>query len=285
MDNLITGDEDNISAWRTHPGFTFLRHDVVQPLEHQAEAIFHLASPTGPLGLGRPLEPSLANSLGTYNLLDLARRAGARLLLASTSEAYGDPLEHPQREDYWGHCNPVGPRACYDEAKRYAESLTMVYVRQFGLDGRIARIFNCYGPHNRPDDGRVVPNFVTQALTGLPLTIYGTGKQTRSLCYVDDMVDGLMRLMFAERTQGEVVNIGNPEERTVLEFAETIKALCASPSPIVFLPATEDDPQRRRPDIAKARALLDWEPRVGLTEGLEKTIAWFHRKLAAEGKL
>ncbi|MCL4459350.1 MAG: SDR family oxidoreductase [Chloroflexi bacterium] len=283
VDNLITGSMANISHLISQPGFEFLFHDVTQPLDLETEAIFHLASPASPPGyLNYPLETSLVNSLGTYLLLDLAKRHQAKFLLASTSEAYGDPLEHPQREDYWGNVNPIGLRSCYDESKRFAESLTMTYVRQFDLDARIIRIFNCYGPHSDPNDGRVVPNFVTQALKGEPITVYGSGMQTRSLCYISDMVEGIWRAMFTEGTKGQVYNLGTPEEHTVLEFAELIKRLCISDSPIIFLPLlSEDDPVRRCPDISKAREQLGWEPKLGLKEGLEKTIAWFQVRLTA----
>jgi nucleoside-diphosphate-sugar epimerase len=208
-------------------------------------------------------------------LLNLARKYGARFLITSTSEAYGDPLQHPQREDYWGNVNPVGPRSCYDESKRFAESLTMEYFRQFQLNARIVRLFNTYGPRNDPQDGRVVPNFINQALRGEPITIYGDGSQTRSFCYVSDLVRGLQLAMFTEGTQGEVINLGNPDERTVREFAQIVREICASAAPLVFQPGRVDDPGRRCPDISKARALLGWEPTVSLHEGLSKTIEYF----------
>ena len=282
VDNLLTGRRENIAALLAAPRFTFLEHDVTSPLAVEAEAIFHLASPASPPGyLAHPVETALVNSLGTYQLLELARQQGARFLLASTSEVYGDPLVHPQPETYWGNVNPIGPRACYDESKRFAEMLTMVYVRRFDLDARIVRIFNCYGPHSDPNDGRLVPNFITQALRGEPLTVYGTGQQTRSLCYVSDLVEGLVRALFTPGTKGRVYNLGNPDEHTVLEYAQLIKRLCQSDSPIVFRPLpTEDDPRRRCPDITRARTELGWEPRVGLVEGLTLTIAWFRQRLA-----
>jgi len=219
-------------------------------------------------------------------MLELARRYGARFLLASTSEIYGDPLEHPQREEYWGHVNPVGVRSCYDESKRFAETLTMIYVRQHGLNARIVRIFNTYGPRNDPNDGRIVPNFIPQALRGEPITVYGDGTQTRSLCYVSDMVEGIIKAMFTPETEGEIFNLGNPEEHTVLEFAHIIRRLTGSNSPIVYKSAVQlgnriaDDPTRRCPSIAKAQRVLNWSPAVGLQEGLEKTIAWFRETLA-----
>lgn len=282
VDNLLTGRRENIAALLAAPRFTFLEHDVTSPLAVEAEAIFHLASPASPPGyLAHPIETALVNSLGTYQLLELARQQGARFLLASTSEVYGDPLVHPQPETYWGNVNPIGPRACYDESKRFAEMLTMVYVRRFDLDARIVRIFNCYGPHSDPNDGRLVPNFITQALRGEPITVYGTGQQTRSLCYVSDLVEGLVRALFTPGTKGRVYNLGNPDEHTVLEYAQLIKRLCQSNSPIVFRPLpTEDDPRRRCPDITRARTELGWEPRVGLVEGLTLTIAWFRQRLA-----
>lgn len=276
VDNLITGRRRNIADLLERPSFTFLEHDVVEPIDLQAEAVFHLASPASPKGyLDHPLETALVNSAGSYNLLQTSRIKGATFLLASTSEAYGDPLEHPQNERYWGNVNPVGVRSCYDESKRFAESLTMTYVRNLGVDARIVRIFNTYGPHSDPEDGRIVPNFINQALMGLPLTVYGDGSQTRSLCYVDDLVDGIVAAMFTDGTRGQVINLGNPREHTVLEYAHLIRKLCDSESEIHFRPLPEDDPTRRCPDIGKARALLGWEPRVGLEEGLGQTIGWF----------
>jgi nucleoside-diphosphate-sugar epimerase len=264
------------------PGFTFVEHDAIEPLALDADAIFNLASPASPPGyLERPLETRRVNSEGTRNLLEQARRNGARFLLTSTSEVYGDPLEHPQQETYWGNVNPIGDRACYDEGKRFAEALTTVFIRRYGVDGRIVRIFNTYGERSDPDDGRLVPNFVTQALRGAPLTVYGTGEQTRSLCYVGDLVEGLVRTMFSDAARGEVINLGNPEEHTVREYAERIKALCESPSPIVFVEAQlGDDPRRRKPDIGKAQRLLGWQPVVTLDDGLRATIAYFRDELA-----
>ena len=226
------------------------------------------------------MQTSLANSLGTYHLLELAKRNNAKFLIASTSEIYGEPLEHPQREEYWGNVNPNGMRSCYDESKRFGESLTMTYRRHFDLDARIIRIFNTYGPHSDPNDGRIVPNFITQALYNKPITVYGDGSQTRSLCYVDDLVEGIMRAMFLPNTKGNVTNLGNPDEHTVLEYAQAIRRLCGSQSEIVHVaPISEDDPSRRKPDISRAKALLGWEPKIGLDDGMGKTVAWFRQKL------
>jgi nucleoside-diphosphate-sugar epimerase len=222
-----------------------------------------------------PLETILVNSQGTYQLLEQARRQNAMFLLASTSEAYGDPLVHPQREDYWGNVNPIGPRACYDESKRLGETLTMEYNRQYALNARIVRIFNTYGPNSQINDGRMIPNFITQALHDEPLTIYGDGSITRSICYVSDLVDGLIRAMYKPCTAGEVFNLGNIEEHTVLEYAQLIIQLCEATSTIQFEPNRVDDPERRRPDISKARSVLGWEPRVSIESGLRRTIEWF----------
>ena len=281
VDNLSTGRYVNIQDLEDHPAFEFIEADVIAPLSLSCDAVFHLASPASPPGyLSRPVETLRVNSEGTFQLLELARANGARFLLTSTSEAYGDPLEHPQRETYWGNVNPVGDRACYDEGKRYAEALTMTYIRRLGMDGRIVRIFNTYGPHSDPDDGRLVPNFITQALRGDPLTVYGGGEQTRSLCYVSDLVEGLMRAMFTGAARGEVINLGNPEEHTVREYAERIRALCGSTSQVNFVAAAlGDDPRRRKPDIGKAMRLLGWQPRIDLDDGLRATIAYFRDEL------
>lgn len=278
VDNFITGREENISHLGKRADFEFIQHDVIEPIDLQVDRIFHLASPASPVGYMRhPFETMLVNSQGTHNLLKLARRNYARLLFASTSEVYGDPLEHPQNERYFGNVNPVGPRSCYDESKRFGEALTMEFVRQRKLDARIVRIFNTYGPRNDPGDGRVVPNFVMQALAGEPLVLYGSGEQTRSLCYVSDLVRGLLLLMEGDDLGGEIVNLGNPEEQTMANLAETIIQLCGSTSPIVHEPARPDDPARRRPDISKARRLLGWKPAVSLEEGMSQTIAYFSR--------
>jgi nucleoside-diphosphate-sugar epimerase len=283
VDKLLTGSRRNIAALLQQPGFQFLEQDVTQPFPFEADVVFHLASPASPVGyMEHPFETILANSMGTYHLLQRSKDLGARFLLTSTSEAYGDPLQHPQREDYFGNVNPVGPRACYDESKRLGETITMEFFRQYNVDARIVRIFNTYGPHSQRDDGRLVPNFITQALNGRPLTIHGDGTQTRSLCYVSDLVEGLMRAMFTPETAGEIYNLGNPEEHSVREFAELIIRLCGSASQIVFEPKRQDDPERRCPDISKARRVLHWEPRVALESGLSQTIAWFRQEYAKD---
>jgi nucleoside-diphosphate-sugar epimerase len=279
-DNLLTGTESNIDALRTDPNFIFLLHDVTEPLNLDVDVIFHLASPASPIGYWTyPFETIRVNSEGTHRLLELARRRTARFLLSSTSEAYGDPEQHPQVETYWGNVNPVGVRACYDESKRLGETITMEFHRRLQSDARIVRIFNTYGPHNQLDDGRMVPNFITQALQGQPVTVHGTGQQTRSICYVDDMVEGLMRAMFTPNTAGQVYNLGNPEEHSVLDWARTIIRLCGSASPIVYEPKREDDPERRRPNIDKARDALGWQPRIAPEDGLARTIAWARKEL------
>lgn len=276
VDNFITGSERNIAPLRSHPHFTFLRHDVTEPFDFEADAIFHLASPASPVGyMEHPVETILVNSQGTYRMLEQAKKQRAMFLLASTSEAYGDPLVHPQREDYWGNVNPIGPRACYDESKRLGETLTMEYYRQYQLNSRIVRIFNTYGPNSQINDGRMIPNFIIQALHNEPLTIYGDGSITRSICYVSDLVDGLIRAMFKPYTAGDVFNLGNTEEHTVLEYAHTIIQLCEASSTIVFEPNRIDDPERRRPDISKAQQILGWEPKVSIESGLRLTIEWF----------
>lgn len=276
VDNFITGSERNIKPLRNNPYFAFVQQDVTKPFDFVADAIFHLASPASPVGyMEHPIETILANSHGTYLLLEQAKRQNAMFLVASTSEAYGDPLVHPQREDYWGNVNPIGPRACYDESKRLGETLTMEYYRQYQMNTRIVRIFNTYGPNSQIHDGRMIPNFITQALRNEPLTIYGDGSITRSICYVSDLVDGLMRAMFTPGTAGEVFNLGNTEEHTVLEYAHTIIRLCEASSTIIFEPNRIDDPERRRPDIAKAQQVLDWQPKIGIEAGLRRTIEWF----------
>ncbi len=279
-DNLLTGRERNIEPLRDDPRFTFLRHDVTEPLDVAVDAIFHLASPASPVGYWTyPFETIRVNTEGTMRMLELAERNGARFLLASTSEAYGDPLVHPQTEDYWGNVNSLGERACYDESKRLGETITMEFVRRRNVDARIVRIFNTYGPHNQIDDGRMIPNFITQAIKQQPLVIHGTGKQTRSICYVEDMVEGLVRALFTEGTTGEVFNLGNPDERTVLEWAKTIIALCDSSSVIEYAEKREDDPERRKPNIDKARARLGWEPTITPEDGLRRTIVWYRAEL------
>ena len=276
IDNLITGSEQNIESLRNNPRFTFVHHDVTQPFNFEAEAVYHLASPASPIGyMEHPIETIMVNSLGTYQMLEQARKQKALFLFSSTSEAYGDPLVHPQREDYWGNVNPVGPRACYDESKRLGETLTMEYYRQFQVNARIVRIFNTYGPNSQADDGRMIPNFITQALQNEPLTIYGDGSITRSICYVSDLVEGLLLALFKPFTAGEIFNLGNTEELTVLEFAHTIIRLCQSSSTIIFEPGRIDDPERRRPDISKAQQVLGWQHNVSMEDGLKHTIEWF----------
>ncbi len=276
LDNLITGRRQNIAHLEAEPRFAFRLHDVCEPLPPlRCEALFHLASPASPEGYGaHPIETLLTNAHGTLHALELARTNGAKFLISSTSEVYGDPLEHPQSETYWGNVNPVGPRSCYDEGKRYAEALTINYLRVYGVDARIVRIFNTYGPRNAPDDGRVVPNFLTQAIQGRPLTVYGDGAQTRSFCYVSDLVEGLQRAMFTEGTKGEVINLGNPGEFTIRELAELAVQVTRSASPIQSVEARPEEIAQRRPDIAKAKALLSWEPTVPLAEGLRLTADW-----------
>lgn len=278
VDNYISGRERNLAHLKAHERFSFIEHDVVQPLQVEGplDVVMNLASPASPKDyLENPIETLRAGAEGTRNLLELALQRRARFLLASTSECYGDPLEHPQVETYWGHVNPVGPRSCYDEAKRYAEAMTMAYHRRHNLRTAIARIFNTYGPRMKLDDGRIVPSFVDQALRGAPITVFGSGSQTRSFCYVSDLVSGLIGVAHADEPYP--VNLGNPREMTVLEFAEHIRDAVGSSSEIVFKALPEDDPQRRQPDISKARQLLGWEPRVNLDEGLKKTIAWFRQ--------
>ena len=285
VDNLITGKRENLADVDGRPGFRYVHHDVSTPfgpeVDQAVDLVFHLASPASPVGYFRnPLATALANSVGTNNALDLARRHHARFLVASTSEVYGDPLEHPQREEYWGNVNPNGIRSPYDEGKRFGEALTLIYVREYGVNARVVRIFNTYGPNSDPEDGRIVPNFVTQALAGEALTIYGSGTQTRSLCYVSDLVEGLLRAITLG-VPGRVYNLGNPEEHTVLEFAQAIKRQAGSSSEIVFRsPSSEDDPRRRCPDITRARAELGWQPTVGLEEGIGLTIAWMRERLS-----
>jgi len=276
VDNLITGSRANIAHLEAGTDFTFVLHDVSQPL-HFAEPIhnvLHFASPASPVDyLELPIQTLKVGSLGTHHALGIAKAKGARFLLASTSEVYGDPLVHPQPESYWGNVNPVGPRGVYDEAKRFAEAMTMAYRRVHGVETRIVRIFNTYGPRMRLRDGRVVPAFMQQALLGEPMTVFGDGGQTRSFCFVDDLVEGIWRLLQSD--EGEPVNIGNPHEMTILQFAETIRAFTGSRSEIVFRPLPIDDPKIRQPDITRARTLLGWEPRVSLEEGIRRTAAYF----------
>lgn len=281
IDDLSSGLENNISHLLDEENFKFIRHDVSEPLkldEKRVDAVMHLASRASPLGFDKyPIEIIRANTLGTMNMLELARKYGARLLFASTSEVYGDAKVIPTPETYNGNVNPVGVRSCYDESKRCGEALCMAYLRQYRVDVRIARIFNTYGPRMRADGvyGRVVPRFITQALNNEPITIFGDGKQTRSFCYVTDQIEGLLRLAWFDHCEGEVVNVGNPNEITILELAEIIREITNSSSEIKFYPSMPDDPRRRCPDIVKAKDLLKWEPKVNLREGLNKTIKWF----------
>ena len=280
MDNFITGSPDNLRHLTDHPRFTFVSHNVTEfiRVDGPLDWVLHLASPASPRDyLELPIQTLKVGSLGTYRALGLALAKRARFLLASTSEVYGDPLVHPQREDYWGNVNPIGPRGVYDEAKRFAEALTMAYHRAHGLDTRIVRIFNTYGPRMRLDDGRAIPAFISQALTGQPLTVFGDGSQTRSFQYINDLIDGIWRLM--QVPVHEPVNVGNPQEMTLLELAKRILRLTGSQSGIVFRPLPEDDPKVRQPDITRARRLLGWEPRVDTDEGLRLTIEWFRQRL------
>jgi dTDP-glucose 4,6-dehydratase len=280
MDNLLTGSADNVAHLFTNPRFTFVKQDVTNYIyvRGSLDAILHFASPASPVDyLELPIQTLKVGSLGTHKALGLAKEKGARFLLASTSEVYGDPLEHPQKEGYWGNVNPIGPRGVYDEAKRFAEALTMAYHRTHQVRTRIVRIFNTHGPRMRLADGRVVPNFISQALRGEPLTVYGDGSQTRSFCYVSDLVEGIVRLLRSDHV--EPVNCGNPNEVTILEFAQRIKALTGSTSEIVFRPLPVDDPKVRQPDISRARRVLGWEPRVSLEDGLRMTIDYFRERV------
>jgi len=283
VDNLLTGDRDNIAQLFENPRFTFLQQDITNYVYVRGEldAIMHFASPASPVDyLELPIQTLKVGSLGTHKALGLAKDKGARILVASTSEVYGDPLVHPQEESYWGNVNPIGPRGVYDEAKRFMEAITMAYRRSHGVDTRIARIFNTYGPRMRMRDGRVVPNFVCQALRGEALTIYGDGSQTRSFCFVSDLVEGLTRLLWSD--EGDPVNIGNPNEMTIKQFAERIVALSGSSSQLENRPLPEDDPQVRQPDIGKAKRILQWAPKVPLDDGLRSTIEYFRTKLAED---
>ena len=287
MDNFITGNPQNLAHLAGREGFLFIQHDVSNFIfvPGKVDAVLHFASPASPnpgspLGyVNLPIQTMKAGALGTHNTLGVARAQSARFLLASTSEIYGDPLEHPQTEAYWGHVDPIGARSVYDEAKRFAEALTMAYHRFHNIDTRIVRIFNTYGPRMHLDDGRVVPNLMQQALRGEPLTVYGDGQQTRSFCYVDDLVDGIVRLLYSDEHMP--VNIGNPRETTILEFAETINRLVGNQAGIEFRPDQRlgSDPQRRRPDISRAQQILGWQPRVGLEDGLQRTITYFRQKM------
>ncbi len=283
LDNLITGREDNLAEAKKNPDFSFINYDVTRelPVLGPVDYIYHLASPASvPDYQKYPEETALVNTVGTRGALKVAKAHNAKFLFTSTSEVYGDPKEHPQKETYWGNVNPNGVRACYDEAKRFGEMLTMLYVRNHGVDARIVRIFNTYGPRMRKNDGRVISNFINQAIAGTPITVYGDGSQTRSFCYVSDMVEGLIALMEKEGTAGEVVNLGNPEEYTMKDLAEKIKAMTGAMVPIVNTELPADDPTKRKPDITKAKSLLGWSPVVSVTEGLTKTVEYY-RKLSA----
>ena len=278
IDNFSSGVKNNVSHMFSNPKFKLLTHDITKPskIGGPIDYIFHLASRASPTDFAKySIDIMLTNSLGTYNVLELARKKNARFLLASSSEVYGDPKIHPQPEGYWGNVNPSGPRSCYDEGKRFSESLSMNFYRKHDLDIRIARIFNTYGPRMRPNDGRVISNFVVQALRGEPITVYGNGSQIRSFCYASDMADGLMKLMYTNGLKGEIVNLGDPHKTTILEVAKLVKRLSGSDSDIVYKPLPEDDPKRRIPDISKAKYLLVWTPAVKLDVGLRKTIEYF----------
>ncbi|MBV9283245.1 MAG: SDR family oxidoreductase [Acidimicrobiia bacterium] len=278
IDNLLTGSIDNISHLFGEKGFVFVEHDVTNyvHVSGPVDAVMHFASPASPVDyLEHPIKTLKVGSLGTHKTLGLAKDKGARFMLASTSEVYGDPLEHPQTEEYWGHVNPVGPRGVYDEAKRFAEAMTMAYHRSHGVDVRIIRIFNTYGERMRPDDGRVVSNFIVQALAGKPLTVYGEGQQTRSFCHVEDEVRGILALLDSDYVGP--MNIGNPNEFTVLELAEKVLEVTGSSSDIMYEPLPVDDPTQRKPDISLAKRVLGWEPTIPLEEGLRRTAAWFAR--------
>jgi UDP-glucuronate decarboxylase len=292
VDNFITGRKQNIEHLFTNPNFELIESNVsnasitnnLQPMEQSGiqlgrttyNYIFHLASPASPVGYGNnPIETYKVNAFGTHYMLELAREHGARILFSSTSEVYGDPLEHPQKESYWGNVNPNGPRSCYDESKRFGEMACMTFFRKFQTDVRLIRIFNTYGPHNDPNDGRVVPNFIMQALKNEPLTMYGDGSQTRSFCYVTDLVKGIEKMMFTDGLAGEVINLGNPVEFTVKELADIVLRLTGSQSTIEYKDLPQDDPKQRRPDISKAKQLLGWEPTIPLEEGLKPTIEYF----------
>jgi nucleoside-diphosphate-sugar epimerase len=278
IDDLSTGKMRNISHLMDNKNFFFIKADISKPLspkqkKQKVDFIFHLASPASPIDYqSAPIKTLITNGIGTRNMLELAKANKARFLLASTSEVYGDPLQHPQRESDWGNVNPIGPRSCYDEGKRFAEALTKAYEREFDTDTRISRIFNTYGPRMRKDDGRVIPAFICQAVKNKPITVFGDGSQTRSFCYIDDMVEGIYLQMFSKKVKGEVINLGNPNEMSIIALANLIKETTGSDSKIVFKPLPVDDPTKRKPDISKAKKLLGWEPKVDFEEGIERTI-------------
>ena len=280
LDNFFTGTKDNIIHLMDNHRFELIRHDITEPIMLEVDRIYHFACPASPVHYQyNPVKTIKTNVMGTINMLGLAKRVKARVMLASTSEVYGDPKVHPQTEEYWGHVNPIGPRSCYDEGKRVAETLMMDYHRQNNVDIKIVRIFNTYGPRMAINDGRVVSNFIVQALQGEDITVYGDGKQTRSFCYIDDLVDGIFKMMNTEDFIGPV-NLGNPAEFTILELAELVIELTGSKSKIKYLPKPQDDPVQRQPDITLAKRKLNWEPRIPLREGLEKTIAYFESRLS-----
>jgi UDP-glucuronate decarboxylase len=282
LDNFYTGTKHNIEKWFGHPNFELIRHDITEPIRLEVDRIFHLACPASPVHYQyNPIKTTKVSFLGTSNMLGLAKRVKARFLMASTSEVYGDPLIHPQSEDYFGNVNPIGIRSCYDEGKRVAETLCFDYHRQHNVEIRVARIFNTYGPRMLENDGRVVSNFIAQSLQGKPLTIYGDGSQTRSFCYVSDLVDGLIKLMDGNETGP--VNLGNPEEYTILQLAQNIRDRINPDREISFMPLPQDDPKQRKPDITRAKTWLNWEPTVSLDRGLDSTIAEFRQRLGVEG--
>jgi dTDP-glucose 4,6-dehydratase len=286
VDNLITGDVDNINHLISNPNFKYLKQDIVAPLiiDGHVDYVLNFASPASPIDyLKHPIETMMVGSLGTLNLLELAREKKATFLMASTSEVYGDPLEHPQKEDYWGNVNPIGPRSVYDEAKRFSEALVMAHHRTYGMDTKIARIFNTYGPRMRKDDGRAIPTLIMQALNNEPMTVFGDGSQTRSFCYVSDLIAGIYRLMRSDTNLP--VNLGNPNEMTLVELAKTIRQMIGNRNEIVYEPLPENDPKVRRPDITRAQKLLGWRPQISLQEGLKATVEWFENsKIYAENK-
>lgn len=285
MDNLVTGDLANITHHRSNPNFEFIHHDISNHI-HVAGSldwVLNFASPASPIDyMEFPIQTLKVGALGTHNALGLAKAKGAKFFLTSTSEVYGDPLVHPQHEEYWGNVNPIGPRSCYDEAKRFAEAITYAYHRAHAVDVRVVRIFNTYGPRNRVNDGRVVPTFINQALRGESLTVFGQGQQTRSFQYVDDLIDGIRRLM--EASFNKPVNIGNPTEMTILEFAKLILKLTGSDSEIIYKPLPQDDPKTRRPDNSRAKEVLGWEPRVAVEDGMKRTIDWYRSQMQGDAK-
>lgn len=283
VDNLFTGTKRNVGHLRDHPRFEFIRHDVTFPLYLEVEEIYNLACPASPIHYQHdPVQTTKTSVHGAINMLGLAKRLNCKIFQASTSEVYGDPAVHPQREDYWGHVNPIGPRSCYDEGKRCAETLFFDYHRQHGLKIKVARIFNTYGPRMHPADGRVVSNFILQALRGEPITLYGDGRQTRSFCYVEDLIDGFVSLMETDDTVTGPINLGNPREFTILELARAVIEMTGSSSQIVHQPLPQDDPRQRQPDITYARELLGWQPKVELEEGLRRTVEYFHQTCLAK---